>query len=203
MSRDRRFAGIDADVEQPNDNELIQQSLQGHTEAFDQLVHRYHPRLVHSLEHALGSFDDAVDVAQQAFLSAWRNLSGFRQDSSFYSWLYRIAINAAISRKRRQRLSTTSLDRYTAASGVTPVDASETSNPEHRILSDEQATIVREALLEVSEEFRQPLVLKEMDGFTYEQIAEILDIPIGTVRSRIFRARQDLTQRLQRLLKDG
>lgn len=194
--------GNDADVEEPDDNELIRRSLDGRSEAFDELVLRYQQRLVHSLEHALGSFDEAVDAAQQAFVSAWRNLRSFRQDSAFYSWLYRIAINAGISRRRRQKLPTTSLDRYVARSGRIPPDTNSSADPQHRILTAEQAQTVQEALQEVAEEFRQPLVMKEMDGFTYEQIAEILDIPIGTVRSRIFRARRDLTERLQRVLRD-
>ncbi len=184
------------------DNQLIQQAVDGSLEAFDVLVHRYQDRLVHSLEHALASRDDALDAAQQAFISAWRNLASFRQDSAFYSWIYRIAMNAAISQKRKQRVQTKSLDKHVAASGNGPIDKNPGTNPEHRITSEEHVALVRHALQLVAEEFRQPLILKELDGFSYEEIAKILQIPIGTVRSRIFRARRELTERLERIFSD-
>ncbi|MEQ9411954.1 MAG: sigma-70 family RNA polymerase sigma factor [Fuerstiella sp.] len=183
-----------------SDNQLIRRAVDGSPDAFDVLVRRYQDRLVHSLEHALGSREDALDAAQQAFVSAWRKLSAFRQDAAFYSWLYRIAMNAAISRKRRQRLPTTSLDDQMAA-GSPPPDQRSDTDPEHRLSTEERSAQVRAALLELAEEFRQPLVLKEIDGLSYDQIATILDIPIGTVRSRIFRARREMTERLQRILR--
>ncbi|MEZ6128802.1 MAG: sigma-70 family RNA polymerase sigma factor [Planctomycetaceae bacterium] len=189
-------------MDERSDNQLIQQSIDGSLDAFDALVRRYQDRLVHSLEHALGSREDALDAAQQGFVSAWSKLSSFRQDAAFYSWLYRIAMNAAVSRKRRQKLSTTSLDQHLAASGVTPTDTTDAANPEHRMDTEERARIVQDALQQLAEEFRQPLVLKEIDGLSYEEIASILDIPIGTVRSRLFRARREMTERLGRLLSD-
>jgi len=185
-----------------SDNQLIQLTLEGQLEAFDVLVRRYQDRLVHSLQHGLGSREDALDAAQQAFVSAWRKLDTFRQDSAFYSWLYRIAMNAAVGNRRKQRLSTTSLDNYAQATGQDPVDESTAADPEGRINSDERIRHVQQTLLQLAEEFRQPLVLKEIDGMSYEQIAEVLDIPIGTVRSRIFRARREMTERLGRIFKD-
>lgn len=181
------------------DNQLIQLSVAGSLEAFDALVARYQDRLVHSLTQALGSRDDALEIAQQAFVSAWRRLDSFRQDAAFYSWLYRIAMNAAISRKRQQRLSTTSLDNYVAASGHSPVDLNVDASPERQLESEEHVQLVQAALGKLAEEFRQPLVLKEIDGFSYDEIATILKIPIGTVRSRIFRARRELTEQLKRI----
>ena len=188
-------------VDEPSDNQLIQQATDGSLDAFDVLVQRYQDRLVHSLEHALGSHDDALDAAQQAFVSAWKNLKSFRQEAAFYSWLYRIAMNAAITRKRRQRLPTTSLDRHVAASGNSPPDENSDTNPESRMVSAEHVQLVQDALKQLAEEFRQPLVLKEIDGMSYEEIASVLDIPIGTVRSRIFRARRELTERLERVFR--
>ena len=185
-----------------SDQQLIQQSISGNRDSFDVLVRRYQDRLVHSLEHALGSREDACDAAQQAFVSAWSRLDSFRQDASFYSWLYRIAMNAAISGKRKQRLATTSLDKHVEVTGTPPVDGSIDANPGHQMESAERVRLVQQALQELAEEFRQPLVLKEMDGFSYEEIASILDIPIGTVRSRIFRARRELTERLQRVFDE-
>lgn len=184
------------------DNQLIQASIDGSLVAFDTLVCRYQDRLVHSLEHALGSREDALDAAQQAFVSAWQKLGAFRQDSAFYSWLYRIAMNAAISRHRKQRIPTTSLDVHMAASGTTPPEENDSQSPESQLASAEQVRLVNAALGQLAEEFRQPLVLKEIDGFSYEEIATILEIPIGTVRSRIFRARRELADRLARLFHE-
>lgn len=185
-------------MDSPDDKELVQQSVAGDLQAFEQLVCRYQDRLTHSLEHALGSREDALDAAQQAFISAWRNLSGFRQDSAFYSWLYRIAMNAAISARRRQRISTTPIDRPDSGTRVPAEDQRPDTDPAYQLETQERVQLVRSELLNVPEEFRQPLVLKEIDGLSYEQIADVLGIPVGTVRSRIFRARKELTERLQR-----
>lgn len=185
------------------DQSLIQDSLAGNPQAFEQLVCRYQDRLVHSLTHAIGSPDDALEVAQQAFVLAWRKLDTFRGDSAFYSWLYRIARNTAISHRRKNRLPTASLDAMSQAAKFEPADSSRDSVPEFRLEHAEQLQAVREALQQIPEDFRTPLVMKEIDGFSYEEISAILDIPMGTVRSRIFRARQDLTDRLRRLMRDG
>jgi len=184
-----------------SDQQLIQQCLNGDPEAFDGLVRRYQDRLVHSLEHAFGSREDALDTAQQAFISAWKQLGTFQQNSAFYTWLYRIAVNAAISKRRKQKLPTTSLDAH-LSSGMTPEDQSDSAAPDSQLSAQERIQLVQEALSQVPEEFRHPLILKEIDGFTYEEISEALSIPIGTVRSRIFRARKEMTDRLQRIFRN-
>ena len=188
-------------MEEKLDNQLIDEAVAGSVEAFEVLVKRYQTRLVHSLEHALGSRDDALDAAQQAFVAAWRKLDSFRKDAQFYSWLYRIAMNAAISKRRKARVATTSLDKLSEASGNTAADSEDTA-PDRRMESEENVRLVQEALQQIAEEFRQPLIMKEMDGFSYEEIASVLDIPVGTVRSRIFRARMELTARLERLFRE-
>lgn len=180
------------------DAELIQSTLQGDTRAFDELVQRYQDRLVHSLAILLGSRDDALDVAQQAFVQAWRKLNLFRGESGFYSWLYRIARNTAVSRLRTNTLNAGSLEQLQQNSEFEPGDKNLQSLPGHSLEQAELAHQVQSALRKVPEEFRQPLVLKELDGFSYEQISEILEIPLGTVRSRIFRGRQELLIHLQR-----
>ena len=185
-----------------SDQELIDQSLSGQPDAFDALVRKYQNRLVHSLEQAFGSREDAQEAAQQAFVSAWKNLSGFRQDSAFYSWLYRIAINAARTAKRKQRVNTTSLDHIRETGGRAAQDRSPQAQPDHAINQQERVQTVQAALQEIANEFRRPLVLREIDGLSYDEIAVVLDIPIGTVRSRIFRARQELTERLRRHFPD-
>jgi RNA polymerase sigma-70 factor (ECF subfamily) len=189
-------------VSDSTDLQLIDATLAGDRQAFDVLVQRYQDRLVHSLEHALGSREDALDIAQQAFVLSWKKLSGFRRESGFYSWLYRIARNVAISRVRRQHISPGSLEHLQEVRGYEPTDPNSSAAPEHSLEQSEQVRTVQAALAQVSEEFRQPLVLKEIDGFSYEEIARILDIPMGTVRSRIFRGRQELIERLQRIMKD-
>ena len=184
------------------DLQLIDATLSGNTEAFDELIRRYQDRLVHSLEHALNSSDDALDVAQQAFVLAWKKLHTFRRESAFYSWLYRIARNVAVSSIRQPKIKSGSLDHLQDAAGFEPTDENSESAPEHALQQFEEIKLVQNALQEIPEEFRQPLVLKEIDGMSYEEIAKILDIPLGTVRSRIFRARQELIAKLQRLSKD-
>lgn len=185
-----------------SDHDLIEQTLAGQADAFDALIRRYQDRLVHSLEHNLGSREDALEAAQQAFVSAWKNLSSFRQDAAFYSWLYRIALNAARTAQRRRRVPTTSLNRLQEDGHLTE-DTSLSASPDYDITSAERVQLVRQALQAIAAEFRQPLVLREIDGMTYEEVSEALSIPVGTVRSRIFRARQELTERLQRLFPDG
>jgi len=185
-------------VDERSDQELIELTRSGETAAFDLLVRRYQERLVHSLEHLLSSREDALDIAQQAFLLAWRKLSSYRGESSFYSWLYRIAVNAAASHFRRPTVSAGSLDQLHDVGGIELSDRRVPSGPGQSLEQDEEIQRVRQALQQVTEEFRQPLILREIEGFSYEQIAEILGIPSGTVRSRIFRARQELMERLDR-----
>ncbi len=189
---------------EPSDQQLISDALRGtadSAEAFDLLVLRYQDRLVHSLEHSLGSRADALDAAQQAFLLAWQQLSKFRGDSGFYSWLYRIARNAAISSVRRRRPAG-SLDQLTEAGLAEPVDQGTAGAPGAALELDEEVQRLRQALRQVPQDFREVLVLKDIDEMSYEQISELLGIPLGTVRSRLFRARQDLLDRMQRLERD-
>ncbi|MCH2210435.1 MAG: sigma-70 family RNA polymerase sigma factor [Fuerstiella sp.] len=188
-------------MNEPTDYELIDQTLAGRTDAFDAIVHRHQARLVHSLEHAFGSREDALEAAQQAFVSAWKNLAKFRRDAAFYSWLYRIAFNAAKTNRNRQRIRTTSLNRL-HESGRLPSDSNTATQPEETAASEERVELVQQAIRSIAEEYRQPLVLREIDGMSYDEIAQTLGIPVGTVRSRIFRARHELTDRLKRLFPD-
>lgn len=188
-------------MHEPSDHDLIDQTLAGKAEAYDALVCRYQNRLVHSLEQALGSREDALEAAQQAFISAWKNLRGFRHDAAFYSWLYRIAMNAARTARRRRRITTTSLDRLSEDGKPIP-DLSTSAGPEDGIAAAEHIQLVQETLQSLADEYRQPLVLREIDGMSYDEIATALDIPVGTVRSRIFRARQELTDRLRRVFPE-
>ncbi len=180
------------------DATLISRTLAGEPAAFGELVLRYQDRLYNSLVRVLGSAEDARDAVQEAFVQAFVKLESFRGSSAFYTWLYRIAFNQAMSHARRKR-PTQSLDDGRADRGREPVDGQPA--PDARLDASERATQVHRALAELSAEFRQVIVLREMDGCKYEEIAEMLELPIGTVRSRLFRARLELRDRLAPIVK--
>jgi RNA polymerase sigma-70 factor, ECF subfamily len=180
----------------PTDEDLIAACRNGQTEAFSTLVERYQERLFHTLAVTLGSADDARDVAQEAFILAFQKLHTFREQSAFYSWLFRIALNTAASSKRRKSRATVSLDGVRDATGEEPIDRHAEQAPDYALESNERQQRVRAALADLTDEYRDALVLKEIEGLKYEEIAERLAIPVGTVRSRIHRARQELRERL-------
>jgi len=182
-----------------NDAQLIDATLSGQSAAFGQLVTRYQDRLYHALTHLLGSAEDAQDVAQDAFVQAFVKLDSFRGDSAFYTWLYRIAFNMAMSRRRRQK-PTASVEETKETIGLEPIDNQ--AAPDARLLDAERASQVREALAQLSEEHRAVLVLREMDGQPYEAIAEVLELPLGTVRSRLHRARLQMREQLESVLRE-
>jgi RNA polymerase sigma-70 factor (ECF subfamily) len=175
------------------DATLIDRTLAGEPAAFGELVLRYQDRLYNSLVRVLGSAEDARDAVQEAFVQAFVKLESFRGASAFYTWLYRIAFNQAMSHARRKR-PTRSLDEARAGRGQEPVDVQPA--PDARLDASERAKQVHRALAELSAEYRQVIVLREMDGCKYEEIAELLELPVGTVRSRLFRARLELRDRL-------
>ncbi len=185
-----------------SDQQLIAAALGGAVEAFDDLVRRYQDRLVHSLEHSVCSREDALDAAQRAFLQAWRQLSKFRGESGFYSWLYRIARNEVISEVRRHRPAV-SLEQLTETGIGELVDGSRSAIPGAGLFLSEEIASLRQAMAQIPQDFREVLVLREIDELSYEEIGELLGIPTGTVRSRLSRARQELLERMQRLAAGG
>ncbi|MCS6978320.1 MAG: sigma-70 family RNA polymerase sigma factor [Gemmatales bacterium] len=178
------------------DDQLIAWALRGRTEAYGELVRRYQDRLFNALNGFLGSPEDALDVTQEAFLSAWQALDGFKGGSRFYTWLYRIAMNLAIDLRRRQK-PTGSLD-LADDDIAQPPDPSPDADPQAALQRDEDVARVRQALMRVSEEHRMVLVLKDFEGMKYEEIAQVLEVPIGTIRSRLHRARLELRSVLER-----
>ncbi len=176
------------------DKQLVEDTLAGKTESFELLVRKYQDRLYNTLVHVTGSTHEAEEVAQDAMLQAYAKLNTFRGNSSFYTWLYRIAFNQSVSRNRKKR-PRVSLDQIQANAGVDPPDASE--RPEARIERTERSQQVHDALNQLSEEFRTILVLREMEDCDYETISEMLGIPIGTVRSRLHRGRTMLRDYLR------
>ncbi len=190
-------------AEKKTDQELIAESVSGRTEAFDALMLRYQDRLFSALVQILRDREEARDVVQEAFVMAWTKLASFRGESGFYSWLFRVAYNIAMSSKRKKSLPTTSIDNQPASGSITPEDHHPDNQPSHQMETSERQHMVRAALEELPEDYRTVLILKEMESFKYEQIAEIVGVPIGTVRSRIHRARSLLRENLLKLLPEG
>jgi RNA polymerase sigma-70 factor (ECF subfamily) len=180
-----------------DDAQLIDQTLAGHSAAFGQLVQKYQDRLYHTLVHAVGNAEDAKDVVQEAFVQAFVKLDTFQRASAFYTWLYRIAFNVAATHRRR-RHTTLSVEQSHLQSGREPADDGE--DPTERLQREERCRQVRQAIGELSDEHRAVLVLREIDGCCYETIAEMLDLPVGTVRSRLHRARLQLREQLREVL---
>jgi RNA polymerase sigma-70 factor (ECF subfamily) len=179
------------------DAQLIQKTLDGQSAAFGELVRKYQDRLYNTMVHVTGCRDDAQDVVQDAFVQAFVKLDSFQQASAFYTWLYRIAFNVAISHRRRKK-PTTSVEETRRSSGDEPSD--DDAGPSERLEQEERRRLVQDAIARLSEEHRTILVLREIDGCCYETIAEILELPIGTVRSRLHRARLQLREELKEVL---
>lgn len=180
-----------------DDAQLIQETLAGHSAAFGQLVRKYQDRLYNTVVHVAGNAEDARDIVQDAFVQAFVKLDTFQHSSAFYTWLYRIAFNVAASHRRRKR-PTLSVDHARETSGLEPMDVAE--GPAERLERNERCRQVRHAINQLSEEHRIVLVLREIDGCCYETIADILELPMGTVRSRLHRARLQLREQLKEVL---
>jgi len=181
-----------------DDRRLIAESLQGDTTAFGELVRRYQERLYNSVYRLLDNAEDAQDVVQDAFLNAYQSLDGFKGDSLFFTWLYRIAVNTAISLKRKQRVTVRMDWGRNGEPTLEPHDPSAESRPGHALEQAEQGCQIRDALSRLSPEHRAVLVMKDMEGQKYETMAEILQVPIGTIRSRLHRARLELRGLLEK-----
>ena len=182
-----------------DDGSLVEQVLAGDRQAFGILVERYQDRLFNTLLRVLGSREDAADVVQEALVQAYVKLDSFRRESKFYTWLYRIAMNLALSQLRRRK-PVVSVEAAKEQVGEEPAD--DQPGPEREMMAHEQVAVVQSALLKLADQHRQILVLREMEGCSYETIGEILDLPVGTVRSRLFRARMQLKTELQNMLPD-
>jgi RNA polymerase sigma-70 factor (ECF subfamily) len=177
-----------------DDSTLIAQCLAGDASAFGVLVQRYQDRLYNTVYRLVDNPDDAQDVVQEAFLNAYQSLESFKGDALFFTWLYRIAFNTAISLKRKQRV-TLSIDTGTDSDiSMEPLDGAEDARPGWALEQAEQERKVHAALARLSAEHRAVLVLKDMEGQKYEEMAELLGVPIGTIRSRLHRARLELRQ---------
>ncbi len=178
------------------EQDLIREALAGNSQSYGQLVERFQDRLYNAMLHVVHSHDEAEDVVQDSFVQAYVKLDTFQGNSKFFTWLYRIAFNNALSRQRRKR-NDLSIEQSREVTGSDPEDRLEP--PDEPLLREERVSLVHRALDLLTEEHRSILVLREMEELAYEEIAEILGINIGTVRSRLSRARNQLKSHLVEL----
>lgn len=179
---------------------LVQRAQSGDRDAFCALVHQHQERLLRSVFAIAASHADAEDIVQDAFVRAYTKLESFNRDSSFYTWLYRIARNVALTQRRRRR-PISSLERTLEETTWRPVD--EGPSPTSRAEQQESVEQLRTALLQLRGDYRQILELREIEGLDYASIAMMLEINIGTVRSRLHRARIELSDLLKSLVEAG
>jgi RNA polymerase sigma-70 factor (ECF subfamily) len=178
--------------------------LNGQQHRFAELVDRYQTQIVNYVCRMLGNYEDAVDLSQDVFLKAYSALESYRPQYPFPAWLFRIARNAAIDEIRKRRLSTVSLDApMEFDDGSTPREVESSGlDPEDSYLGLEFANRISAAIDELPEKYREPIVLRHAGGLSYDEIAEAMELPIGTVKTRIFRARDALRQSLGDLFDD-
>jgi RNA polymerase sigma-70 factor (ECF subfamily) len=185
------------------DQELVNRVQRGDKKAFDLLVLKYQHKVANLVSRYIRNPSETLDVTQEAFIKAYRALPNFRGESAFYTWLYRIAINTAknflVAQGRRPPAS--DLDADTAEQMDVGVRLQENSTPENNLLQEEIADTVRRAIEELPDDLRTAITLRELEGLSYEEIARAMSCPVGTVRSRIFRARAAIDAKLAPLLE--
>jgi RNA polymerase sigma-70 factor, ECF subfamily len=188
-----------------SDLALVERVQRGDKSAFDVLVLRYQHKVLKLVGRYVRDAMEAEDVTQEAFIKAYRALPAFRGDSAFYTWLYRIAINTAknalVSSKRRPL--DYDLDLQDSSQQELHARLKDTATPEHLLLTEEIRATVNGAMAELPEDLRTAIVLREIDGLSYEEIAAAMDCPVGTVRSRIFRAREAIDRKLRPIFDAG
>ena len=188
-----------------SDLALVERVQRGDKSAFDVLVLRYQQKVLKLVARYVRDAMEAEDVTQEAFIKAYRALPAFRGDSAFYTWLYRIAINTAknalVSSKRRPL--DYDLDLQDSSQQQLHARLQDDATPEHLLLTEEIRTTVNGAMAELPEDLRTAIVLREIDGLSYEEIAAAMDCPVGTVRSRIFRAREAIDRKLRPIFDAG
>jgi RNA polymerase sigma-70 factor (ECF subfamily) len=189
-------------VSTETDQELVERVQRGDSRAFDLLVLKYQHKIFGLISRYVHDSHEVQDVAQEAFIKAYRALPRFRGDSAFYTWLYRIAINTAknhlVARGRRppgSDVDAEDAENYESGSALRDME-----NPENALFGEELKNVVDSAIGNLPDDLRTAVTLREFDGLSYEDIAEIMDCPVGTVRSRIFRARDAIDRRVREQL---
>ena len=184
------------------DKELVQRVQQGDKSAYDLLVIKYQHKIVQLVNRFVKDPSEAQDVAQEAFIKAYRALGNFRGDSAFYTWLYRIAINTAknylVSRSRRY--SDYEVDVQDAEQVENAPQLKGMDTPDNVLMNEQIVEAIKSAIEKLPEEMRTAIMLREFEGLSYEEIAQAMECPVGTVRSRIFRAREAIDKKLTPLL---
>ncbi|GAA5445039.1 RNA polymerase sigma-H factor [Microbulbifer sp. NBRC 101763] len=185
-----------------SDRELVERVQKGDKRAFDLLVLKYQHKIVAVVSRFIKDHSEVQDVTQEAFIKAYRALANFRGDSAFYTWMYRIAINTAknhlVSRSRRPPSSDVDLEDAEFYSGADLLRDNET--PENQMFRDQLEGAVHRAIRALPEDLRSAVTLRELEGLSYEEIAEVMGCPVGTVRSRIFRAREAIDRTVQAVM---
>ena len=188
------------------DRQLVERAQRGEKRAFELLVEKYQRKLARLLSRFIRDPAEVEDVTQEAFVKAYRALPAFRGDSAFYTWLYRIGINTAknyLMALGRRAPTSTEVEAEEAETFEEGDQLRDINSPESLLLSKEIAETVNATIEELPEELRTAIQLREIEGMSYEDIARVMDCPIGTVRSRIFRAREAIAERLRPLLDTG
>ena len=193
-------------VEHPqSDQHLVERVQKGDKQAFDLLVIKYQHRILGLVGSYVSDYQEVQDVAQEAFIKAFRAIEKFRGDSSFYTWLYRIAVNTAknhlVSKGRKlpeSDIDVNDADFLDSAASLRVVDT-----PERNLYRDEIERVIHDVIRRLPDELRTAVMLREFDGLSYDEIANVMDCPVGTVRSRIFRAREAIDKEVEPLLRRG
>ncbi|WP_243041086.1 RNA polymerase sigma factor RpoE [Dyella sedimenti] len=186
------------------DSALVERVQQGDKRAFDLLVRKYQHKVIGLVSRYVKNQSESEDVAQEAFIRAWRAIGSFRGESAFYTWLYKIAVNTAknhlVAMGRRPPTDDIAIDDAAFLPGADRMQ--ESATPERELMRQEIEQTVFSTVQSLPEELRAAITLREVDGLSYEEIAEAMGCPIGTVRSRIFRAREAIDEKLRPLLSD-
>ncbi|WP_067518283.1 RNA polymerase sigma factor RpoE [Endozoicomonas ascidiicola] len=190
---------------QDSDQQLVDRVKQGDKRAYDMLVIKYQQRILGLVGGYVNDFQEVQDVAQEAFIKAYRALDKFRGDSSFYTWLYRIAVNTAKNHlvSKGRRLPESDVDVHDADFLETATSLRIVDTPERNLYCDEIEQVIHSVIRRLPDELRTAVMLREFDGLSYEEIADVMDCPVGTVRSRIFRAREAIDREIRPLLGQG
>jgi len=187
------------------DQQLVERAQRGDKQAFELLVIKYQRKLARLLSQFIRDAAEVEDVVQETFIKAYRSLSSFRGDSAFYTWLYRIGINTAknflVAQKRRASTTSNGFDTEGAENLEEGIQLRELATPESELMSKQIAQTVHQTLHELPEELRTAITLREIEGLSYEEIANVMSCPTGTVRSRIFRAREAISDKLQSVME--
>jgi RNA polymerase sigma-70 factor (ECF subfamily) len=188
---------------EPTDKELVKRVQKGDKGAFDLLVLKYEHKIVNLVMRYVRDPEQALDISQEAFIKAYRALPRFRGDSAFYTWLYRIAVNTAKNylAAQRRRPMDVELDLQDPEQYGLHAKLKETDTPESVTISNELQETLERAIAALPDDLRTAIILRELDGMSYEEIAQTMECPVGTVRSRIFRARDAIGKKIGNLLQ--